>query len=267
MLRNTAFKLDIKTEYKPCKRAGGLTMLQRSHISTTGCGTPPGAWSQGGNRESVTRNAYPCNAGENRHVVIAGLTGGIASGKSTVAAVLAEAGARIIDADRIARDIVRRGSAAHQRIVARFGRHILQPDGEIDRGRLGVIVFEDPQKREALEEIVHPGVREETARRLEQLRREEPGAVVILDVPLLFESGMHQGLAEVIVVYVPEAVQLERLMKRDRLPQAAALARIRSQMPLDAKRSLATRLIDNSGTPAQTRRQALEIYRQLSEQA
>jgi dephospho-CoA kinase len=197
-------------------------------------------------------------------VVIAGLTGGIASGKSTVSAVLAEAGARVIDADRIARDIVRRGGPAYQRIVARFGRQILRPDGDIDRGRLGAVVFDDPQERRALEGIVHPGVREETARRVEQLRREAPDAVVVLDVPLLFESGMHRGLAEVIVVYVPAAVQLERLIKRDSLPKAAALARIRSQMPLDEKKALATRVIDNSGPPEETRRQTLEIYRQLA---
>ncbi|MFO7708508.1 MAG: dephospho-CoA kinase [Desulfobacterales bacterium] len=196
-------------------------------------------------------------------MVIAGLTGGIASGKSTVSAVLAGAGARVIDADRIARDIVRRGTPAHQRIIAHFGRHLLQSDGEIDRGRLGAIVFEDPPARQVLEGIVHPGVREETARRLERLRREEAGAVVVLDVPLLFESGMHRGLSEVIVVYVPEAVQLERLMRRDHLPQAAALARIGSQMSLEEKRALATRVIDNSGPPEATRRQALAIYAQL----
>lgn len=199
-------------------------------------------------------------------MLIAGLTGGIASGKSTVSAVLAEAGARIIDADRIARDIVRRGTAAHQRIIAHFGRQILGTDGEIDRTRLGAIVFNDPQQRRVLESIVHPGVQAETTRCLERLRREDAAAVVVLDVPLLFESGMHRGLVEVIVVYVPEAVQLERLMKRDRLPQTAALARIRSQMPLDAKKALATRVIDNSGTPEETRRQALDIYRQLAGQ-
>ncbi|MCU0560157.1 MAG: dephospho-CoA kinase [Desulfobacterales bacterium] len=197
-------------------------------------------------------------------MLVAGLTGGIASGKSTVSAVLAEAGARVIDADRIAREIVRRGTVAHKRILAHFGGRILGPDGDIDRRRLAEIVFDDPHERRVLEGIVHPGVQEEIARRLERLRRENAGAVVVLDVPLLFESGMHHGLAEVIVVYVPEAVQLERLMRRDRLPQAAALARIRAQMPLAAKRALATRVIDNSGTPEQTRRQALEICRQLA---
>ncbi len=197
-------------------------------------------------------------------MVIAGLTGGIASGKSTVSAVLAEAGARVIDADRIARDIVRREGPAYQRIIAHFGRHLLGPDGEIDRGRLGAIVFDDPHERRVLEGIVHPGVREETDRRLEQLQREAPDAVVVLDVPLLFESGMHRGLTEVIVVYVPEAVQLERLMQRDHLPEAAALARIRSQMPLDKKKALATRIIDNSGSTKETRRQALAIYAQLA---
>jgi dephospho-CoA kinase len=200
-------------------------------------------------------------------VVIAGLTGGIASGKSTVSAVLAEAGARVIDADRIAREAARKGTAVHADIVAHFGRDILLPDGEIDRRRLGDIVFNDPIEKQVLEGLIHPWVREETARRLERIRTEAPNAVVILDVPLLFEAGMHHGLEEVIVVYAPEAAQLARLMARDRLPPAEALARIRSQMPIEHKKALATLVIDNSGSLEKTRARTLEVYRQLVLQA
>ena len=197
-------------------------------------------------------------------VVIAGLTGGIASGKSTVSAVLAEAGARVIDADGIAREAARKGTAVHADIVAHFGRGILLPDGEIDRRRLGDIVFNDPVEKQVLEGFIHPRVREETARRLERIRREAPDAVVILEVPLLFEAGMHHGLEEVIVVVAPEAVQLARLMARDRLAPAEALARIRSQMPIEQKKALATRVIDNSGSREHTRTQALDVYRGLA---
>jgi dephospho-CoA kinase len=197
-------------------------------------------------------------------VLIAGLTGGIASGKSTVSAVLAEAGARVIDADRIAREAARKGTAVHADIVAHFGRGILLPDGEIDRRRLGDIVFNDPVEKRVLEGFIHPWVREETARRLERIRCDEPNAVVILEVPLLFETGMHHGLEEVILVVAPESVQLARLMARDRLAPAEALARIRSQMPIEQKKALATRVIDNSGSRERTRAQTLDVYRRLT---
>jgi dephospho-CoA kinase len=196
-------------------------------------------------------------------MLIAGLTGGIASGKSTVSAVLAEAGARVIDADAIAREAARQGTPAYADIVAHFGRDILLPDGEIDRRRLGDIVFNDPVEKQVIESFIHPWVRDETARRLERIRGDEPNAVVILDVPLLFEAGLHHDVAEVIVVVVPEAVQLARLMARDRLSTAEALARIRSQMPIEQKKALATRVIDNSGSRESTRNQTLEVYRRL----
>jgi dephospho-CoA kinase len=197
-------------------------------------------------------------------MLIAGLTGGIASGKSTVAAVLAAAGARVIDADGIAREAACKGTAVYADIVAHFGRGILLPDDEIDRRHLGKIVFNDPVEKKVLEGFIHPWVREETARRLERIRCDEPNAVVILDVPLLFEAGMHHGLSEVIVVYAPEAVQLARLMARDRLAPAEAMARIRSQMPIEHKKALATRVIDNSGSRERTRTQTLDVYRSLT---
>lgn len=197
-------------------------------------------------------------------MVVAGLTGGIATGKSTVAAIFEEAGARLIDADRIAREAVRKGSPAHRDIVAHFGMDVLLGDGEIDRKRLAVIIFNNPAAQRALEHIVHPQVKQEVDRRVALIRRQAPDALIILDIPLLFEAGMQRGLDAVIVVYAPEHLQLARLMARDGLTEPEALARIRAQMPIESKRALATRVIDNSGSREQTRQQALKIYRQLA---
>lgn len=197
-------------------------------------------------------------------MVVAGLTGGIATGKSTVAAIFEKAGARLIDADRIAREAVRKGSAAHRDIVAHFGMDVLLGDGEIDRKRLAAIIFNNPAAQRALEHIVHPQVKREVDRRVALIRRQAPDALIILDIPLLFEAGMQRGLDAVIVVYAPEHLQLARLMARDGLTEPEALARIRAQMPIESKRALATRVIDNSGSREQTRQQALEIYRQLA---
>ena len=196
-------------------------------------------------------------------MIVAGLTGGIATGKSTVAAVFQQAGARLIDADRIARDALRQGTPAYAEILAHFGVSILLPGGEIDRKRLAAIIFSNPAQQRLLEGIVHPRVKEETTRQLDRIRQEQSGATVILDVPLLFESGMNCGLEEVIVVYAPEAVQIRRLMVRDGLTEAEAQARIRAQIPIESKKALATHVIDNSGDLEHTRTQTLEVYRQL----
>jgi dephospho-CoA kinase len=197
-------------------------------------------------------------------VIVAGLTGGIATGKSTVAAIFQQSGAHLIDADRIARDAVRQGTPAYAEILAHFGVGILLPGGEIDRKRLAAIIFSNPSQQRLLEGIVHPRVKEEATRQLDRIRQEQPGAAVILDVPLLFESGMNCGLEEIIVVYAPEAVQIRRLMARDGLTEAEAQARIRAQMPIESKKALATHVIDNSGDLEHTRAQVLEVYRQLA---
>ena len=200
-------------------------------------------------------------------MIIAGLTGGIASGKSTVSGFLAEAGARIIDADRIAREVVRKGTPAHDEIVATFGTEILRPDGEIDRERLGDIIFNDPEEKKRLDAIVHPRVFERSAAMIAAIAQQAPDAVVILDIPLLFETAMERDLAEVIVVYVPEAVQRERLMQRDGIAEKAAMARIRSQMPIEEKRRRATLVIDNSGSRAASRDQTLAAYHRLQQRS
>jgi dephospho-CoA kinase len=136
-------------------------------------------------------------------VIIAGLTGGIASGKSTVSGFLAEAGARIIDADTIAREVVEPGTPAHDELIAFFGRGILLADGKIDRQRLGDIIFNDSAKKAHLNGIIHPRVYRRIEEMIAEIASQTPDAVVILDIPLLLEAGMKRNLAEVIVVYVP----------------------------------------------------------------
>ncbi len=196
-------------------------------------------------------------------MVVAGLTGGIATGKSTVSAIFKTCGAVIVDADVIARDVVQKGQKAWSGIVDTFGSRILLPDGSINRPALGDIIFHDPVRQQILNHIVHPEVMAETNRRLAEINHNSPDAVVILDVPLLFESGMDQGLSEIIVVYIPEPLQLQRLMHRNALSKDQALARIRSQMPVEEKKRRATQIIDNSGALDTTREATQAIYQLL----
>lgn len=196
-------------------------------------------------------------------LIVAGLTGGIASGKSTVAGMLAEAGARVVDADRIAREVVQPGRRAWQAIKARFGNDVLQSDDALDREKLGALIFNNRALKADLERIVHPFVFRQMAAELKKLAAAQPGAVVVLDLPLLIESGLHAVLPLTVLVHVPETVQLARLIRRDGLAHTEARARIRAQMPIDAKRAYADVVIDNTGSPAATRRQALALYRRL----
>ncbi len=196
-------------------------------------------------------------------MIVAGLTGGIATGKSTVSAAFEDAGAIVIDADEIAREVVQKGQPAWQSIVDCFGRQILQPNKEIDRARLADIIFKHEEQKLKLNSIVHPHVIDETARRLEEIKKQRPDAIVILDVPLLFEAGMLEGLEEVIVVYTPEHIQLQRLTDRDHLSAEEAFSRIRSQMPIEEKQNKATIVIDNSHSRESTRRQAMKVFRRL----
>ncbi len=196
---------------------------------------------------------------------VIGLTGGIATGKSTVSAMLKKAGAIIIDADRIARAVVKKGLPAYREIVEYFGTDILLPDGEINRNALGDIIFNDPAEKKRLNSIVHPRVAAEVDRQLKQFEKTDPQSLVVLDIPLLLEAGMHADLSEVIVVYAPQQLQIERLMHRDRISEAEALARVRSQMPIEEKKEKATIVIDNSGTIDHTRQQTLDIFKRLKD--
>lgn len=200
-------------------------------------------------------------------MVVAGITGGIATGKSTVSRVLASCGAVVVDADVIAREVVRKGTPAWEAIRDRFGREVLGPDGELDRDLMGSIIFSDPLEKEHLNAIVHPAVYREMDLRIEAARSKGPDAVVICDVPLLIETGMYKAYREVILVYVPEPIQIARLMDRDRITREQALLKVRSQMPIEEKKKYATMLIDNSGTVEETMGQAHAVYQRLKGEA
>ncbi|MED0755667.1 dephospho-CoA kinase [Aneurinibacillus thermoaerophilus] len=194
--------------------------------------------------------------------MIVGLTGGIACGKSTISRMLAERDARIIDADIIAREVVRPGEKAWSLIVERFGRGILLDSEEIDRVKLGSIVFADEKARLALNDIVHPAVRQ-LMRQLTQEAQEEGVSLIVLDIPLLYESKLEYMVEKVIVVYCTPEQQLERLIKRNGFSAEEARRRIASQMPVEEKKLRADYVIDNSGTLKETEEQVDELMEQL----
>lgn len=177
--------------------------------------------------------------------------------------MLENAGAKIIDADLIAREAVRKNEPAFDEIVACFGNRVIGNNGQINREILGDIIFNDREKKAKLNAIVHPRVISRSSTLIETIQRRDPDAVVIMDVPLLIEAGMHKGIDVIIVVYVPESIQLERLMARDGISKKDAMARIRSQMPIEEKKNFATHVIDNSGSVAETGRKARAVFKKL----
>jgi len=193
---------------------------------------------------------------------VIGLTGGIASGKTTVAAMLRDLGATLIDADAAARAVVEPGTPGLNAVVEAFGPEILDGD-RLDRWKLGAIVFEDPAARRRLEEITHPLIRAWMAER--QREAEERGDVrVVLDIPLLYENGLDRGLKAVILVYAPAEIEMERLMARNSLSQEEAGRRLAAQMPIEEKKARADYVIDNSGTREQTLEQARKVWKQIT---
>jgi dephospho-CoA kinase len=195
-------------------------------------------------------------------VRVLGLTGGIGSGKSVVTSMFAQLGADVIDADQLARDVVQPGQPALEEIATTFGRDILLPDGRLDRGKLGRIIFADAVARSTLNAITHPRIRERMDAEI-AARGSRPG-VLILDIPLLYENDRTAGLEAVIVVWVDPQTQLRRLIERGGLKPEEARERIAAQMPLDEKRARADGVIDNSGSLENTRRQVEAIYRQYA---
>ncbi|PFJ13181.1 dephospho-CoA kinase [Bacillus cereus] len=192
--------------------------------------------------------------------VVIGLTGGIASGKSTVSQMFRELGIPVIDADIIAREVVERGKTAYNKIVEAFGTEVLQKNGELDRQKLGSVVFYNEEKRLQLNKIVHPAVREEMNAQKEMYIKEGMQAIV-LDIPLLFESQLTSLVNRVLVVAVTPDTQLERLMKRNNFSEEEATARIESQMPLGEKAKNADEVINNDGTITETKTQLQVILK------
>jgi dephospho-CoA kinase len=193
---------------------------------------------------------------------VIGLTGGIASGKSTVSRMFRDLGALVVDADQVAREVVEPGQPALDDIVKTFGRDMLQSDGRLDRKRLGELVFADSSKRLQLNAITHPRIAEAVQGKLALLR--ETGAeVAIYEAALIVENKIHLGLDGLIVVAIDEPTQIDRMVRRDGLLPEQAVARIRAQAPLGDKVAVADWVIDTGGIIPETRRKVERVWEEI----
>lgn len=190
--------------------------------------------------------------------VVIGLTGSIATGKSTIANMLKELNIAVIDADLIAREVVEVDEPAYLEIVGEFGEVILYENKELDRKALGNIVFKDEEKRKKLNNIIHPAIRKEMLAQRDNLIKEGPEAI-IMDIPLLFESGLEDYVEKILVAYITEETQLERLIARDKSTEEEALSRIKSQISIEDKKKKADAIIDNNGTREESYKQLLNV--------
>jgi dephospho-CoA kinase len=192
-----------------------------------------------------------------------GLTGSIAVGKSFVSALLAELGCRVLDADRTAREVVEAGTPGLKAVAQAFGLEVIRPDGELDRARLGAIIFGDEKRRALLNSILHPYI---IAAQDEQLRRweqEDEHSIAVVDAALMIESGGYRRFDKLIVVHCLPEVQVQRLMRRNELSRAEAEARIAAQMPQEEKKRYADFLIDTSDGFEPARRRTIEVHESL----
>ena len=192
-----------------------------------------------------------------------GLTGGIATGKSTVVRMLVRRGARVIDHDALVHALQEPGRPVWRQIVEVFGRGILDDGGRIDRKRLGALVFGDEERRKALEGIVHPAVLEEAERERERIGRQDGRAIVLSDIPLLLEVGMQDRFDLILLVYAPPEVQIERVMKRNGMTREEAAARLSAQMPIDEKLRRADVVIRNDSTMGDLEKRVDEVWQEL----
>ena len=198
-------------------------------------------------------------------MLLVGLTGGIGSGKSTVARLLEKRGAVVFDADLLAREAVEPGTPGHAAVVERFGADVLAPGGELDREALASIVFADPAARRDLEQIVHPEVRRLFAEGSEAYR--DTDRVVVFSAPLLVETGMHTAFEVLVVVSATVATQIERLMRQRGMSEPSIRARIDAQAPLEDKAAAADFLVDNEGSLGELESQVEQLWNDLSTRA
>jgi len=196
-------------------------------------------------------------------MIIAGLTGGIATGKTTVSRFFQDCGAVLIDADVLARLVIEPGKPAWRDILRTFGKRVLNPDRTLDRPALGELVFQNPAKLKRLNAIMHPRIAREQNRLTREIAQKDPGAVIIYDAPLLIEANAHRRMDRLIVVAVDRKTQIARVQRRNRLSKANALRRVNSQMPLKKKMEMADYLIDGTLTPAQLRHAVTQVYEDL----
>jgi len=195
--------------------------------------------------------------------LILGITGNIASGKSLIAGAFARKGAALVDADLLAREVVVSGGPVLQQLVATFGVEILRPDGELDRQKLGQLIFADAAARQQLNRITHPAIAELAVQRLRRLKETAGIPLVVYEATLLFEAGAEGRVDRVLVVSVTPEVQLQRLMARDGLAESVARQRIAAQMPQQEKLARANYVIDNSGSVAATLLQVDDLWEKL----
>lgn len=192
--------------------------------------------------------------------MIIGLTGGIATGKSTVAKMLKELGATIIDADKVAREVVEPHEPTLKKIVERFGADIVHHDGRLNREKLGSIVFQDGQARSDLNHIIHPAIRHRMQQKIEEAIRAGDD-LIVLDIPLLFEGKNRRKMDKILVVYIPEELQKKRLMERDNIDASLAEQKMSSQIPIEQKKNLGDAYIDNSYSLDETKQQLEDIMK------
>ena len=200
-------------------------------------------------------------------MLMVGLTGGVATGKTTVARMFVDCGAIVIDADVLARRVVEPRKPAYRDIVSTFGEGILLHDRTLNRAALGAIVFRSPQRLTRLGAIVHPRVAREQARLARSIARTSPDAVVIYDAPVLIEAGAHRRMDRIVVVTADRKTQIERLSRRNGLSRAEALRRIKSQMPLDQKAAMADYILDGTQPRSTLRRHVKSLFAELRDQA
>jgi len=202
-------------------------------------------------------------AQDNDGMLLLGVTGGVASGKTTVARMLAGLGARTIDFDLLSRIVVEPGKPAWKEVIAYFGEWILQGDKTLDRKKLAEIIFRDSAKRKKLESFIHPKIYEEFSRLVKKYTSQDPKAIIQAVVPLLVEANLQHLFHKILLVYIPAEMQIERLMQRDRISREMALNILNAQLPLEEKKSHADFIVDNSGSLEGTKRQVQEIWEEL----
>ena len=196
--------------------------------------------------------------------MIVGLTGGVGSGKSLVSGFLSELGARIIDADKIAREILEPGEEAYKNVVEEFGKEVTLPDGSIDRKKLGSIVFSDPSRRKLLESLTHPEIIKRMKERAAKILTEDPKELIVFDAPLLIEAGLESDVDKIVVVFSETEDQIRRLKAKEGLTRNETLARIRSQLPMEEKLGYADYVIRNTGSIEELKEEAEKFYRKLT---
>jgi len=207
--------------------------------------------------EKIQKNR--CN---DRHLLL-GVTGTIASGKTTVADMLAAHGAYTIDFDQISRLVVEPGKQAYHQIIDYFGKHVVQPDMTLDRQKLSDIVFSDPEKRKKIESYIHPQIQLHYIAMVDKITEQDPGAIIQVIVPLMIELNMQYLFHKVLVVYAPQATLTKRLMKRNGISEAVALRMIQTQISIDEKKKHADFIIDNGKNRASTQKQVDALWEKL----